>query len=95
LLQELEHSQPAGILTATSNLAKQLDDALWRRFDLVVELPAPTRAALRAFAYRRARERRVRLTRRLRTALAGAHTYADAERLIDSEERRIVLSAQS
>src|SRR5208283_5165649 len=31
LLQELEHSEPKGLLIAASNLARSLDEALWRR----------------------------------------------------------------
>jgi len=92
LLQELEHSHPAGLLIATSNLAKQLDDALWRRFDLVVELPLPKAAELRSFATERAKARGVPMTRQLRTSLARAGTYADVERLIESEERRLLLA---
>jgi hypothetical protein len=95
LLQELEHSHPAGLLVATSNLVRQLDDALWRRFDLVVEFPAPSAPTLRSFATARAKARGVRLSRRLTTSLARARSYADAERLIDSEERRLVLTTGS
>lgn len=33
LLQELEHSTPRGLVVASSNVPRALDDALWRRFD--------------------------------------------------------------
>lgn len=92
LLQELEHSRPAGLLIATSNLARQLDDALWRRFDLVVEFPAPPKAELRGFATALAGERGISRTARLTAAMRNAKSYADVERLIEGEQRRLILS---
>jgi hypothetical protein len=94
LLQELEHSQPAGLLIATSNLAGQLDDALWRRFDLVVEFPRPSAVELRLFSAQQAKARRVALTPRLRKALGHVKSFADAEGLINAEERRQVLKGE-
>jgi SpoVK/Ycf46/Vps4 family AAA+-type ATPase len=94
LLQELEHSRPAGLLIATSNLARQLDDALWRRFDSVVEFPAPQRHELRSFINDLGKRRHLTLSRRARSALSRAKTYADAERLIEAEERRLVLKSR-
>ena len=46
LLQELEHSSPSGLLVATTNRLDDLDEALFRRFDLVMEIPRPSRASL-------------------------------------------------
>lgn len=91
LLQELEHSRPIGLLIATSNLPRQLDDALWRRFDMVFEFPAPNKKELRSFLAERAKLRGIRLTSDLASRIRKLVTYADAERLIDVEERRIVL----
>lgn len=91
LLQELEHTTPAGLLIATSNLASELDAALWRRFDQVIEFPAPTKAGLRAFAAERATARGVSVSERLRAQIRVAKSYADVERSIASEERRLVL----
>jgi SpoVK/Ycf46/Vps4 family AAA+-type ATPase len=91
LLQELEHSRPAGLLIATSNIGGQLDDALWRRFDLVLKFPSPSRADLHAFASQRANARQVPLTKQIRKLLARAKSYADAERMIDAGERRRIL----
>ena len=45
LMQELEFLQTNGVVIATSNLPKNLDRALWRRFDLVLAVPF-TRARL-------------------------------------------------
>ena len=94
LLQELEHSRPAGLLIATSNLARQLDDALWRRFDLVLEFPRPSATELRSFARQRAGARQVNLTRGVRASLAASRTYADVERCLAAEERRTALDAR-
>jgi DNA replication protein DnaC len=91
LLQELEHSRPVGLVIATSNLASQLDDALWRRFDLVVEFPTPSRKDLESFINALAKERNITL----RTAsINGAKNYGDAERLVQEEERRLVLEGR-
>lgn len=94
LLQELEHSNPAGLLIATSNLAKQLDDALWRRFDLVLDFPFPARKDLRSFWSNAAKAKHVKLTNGLRESLARTKTYAEAERLLEAEERRRILSSR-
>lgn len=94
LLQELEHSRPGGLLVATSNLARQLDDALWRRFDLVLEFPRPSREELRLFSVQRAKARGVNHAQRFEASLARARSYADVERLIDAEQRRRLLSPQ-
>lgn len=91
LLQELEHSQPKGLLIATSNLAKQLDDALWRRFDLVVEFPRPTKPDLRSFLLASAKERNVDVTAEMRAAMSTLSSYAAVESLVKMEERRQVL----
>ena len=91
LLQELEHSCPAGLLIATSNVARQLDDALWRRFDLVLEFPSPSSEELRRFSVQRAKVRDVNLDSRFRAALTRAKSYAEVERLIASEQIRRLL----
>jgi len=48
-MQELEHSFPRGFVIATSSLPGELDQALWRRFDLVLEFRSPTKAELVSF----------------------------------------------
>jgi SpoVK/Ycf46/Vps4 family AAA+-type ATPase len=91
LLQELEHSRPAGLLIATSNIAHRLDDALWRRFDLVLEFPAPGRKALLSFAAKLLRQTRIPSNARIRADLARSHSFADVERLIAAQHRRRAL----
>jgi SpoVK/Ycf46/Vps4 family AAA+-type ATPase len=94
LLQELEHSMPQGIVVASSNLPRALDDALWRRFDLVLDFPVPSAAQILAFA----RKRQVALGRRpgrdLARRLRRSRSYADAERVVTDMHRREILSRE-
>lgn len=46
LLDEYEVSN--GLLVAATNLTKFLDEAVWRRFDDVIEVPKPTESEIRA-----------------------------------------------
>jgi SpoVK/Ycf46/Vps4 family AAA+-type ATPase len=94
LLQELEHSAPRGIVVASSNLPRALDDALWRRFDLVLDFPTPTKPQIKAFAQKRLVALGGRLGRDLLTALRGARSYADAERVVTDMHRRSILSRE-
>ena len=91
LLQELEHSRPAGLLIATSNLARQLDDALWRRFDMTLEFPRPSQTELRSFAGQRMKFRGLTPTSRIQKELTRAKNYADVDRFVSDEKRRKVL----
>jgi SpoVK/Ycf46/Vps4 family AAA+-type ATPase len=89
LMQELEISDTAGIVIATSNLPENLDRALWRRFDLVLDFPKPTKHELAVYV------RRIRakfgLKRHSIKQFTTARTYAEAERLVESEARRVAL----
>ena len=91
LLQELEHSEPKGLLIAATNAPVSLDEALWRRFDLVIEFPKPTKVQLRAFASSQANGRGTQQSPDLRRALARCSTFADATRAIEDEQRRQIL----
>ena len=64
LMQELEHSHPQGVIIGTSNLAKHLDNALWRRFDFALEFRSPNQKTLISFARRIASEMRDHVARR-------------------------------
>jgi SpoVK/Ycf46/Vps4 family AAA+-type ATPase len=94
LLQELEHSRPRGLIVASSNIPRALDDALWRRFDLVLGLPSPSRQQIRTFARKRLAATGGRPGRQLDAALRGARSYADADRVINDIHRRQVLSRE-
>ena len=41
LLQELDDWPPTGLLVAATNHPDLLDPAIWRRFDLTIEIPLP------------------------------------------------------
>jgi len=88
LMQELEHSRPAGVIVGTSNLPKNLDDALWRRFDLAVTFPSPRQPALLRFAKKIASERRVTLPSRVIRQAAKADSFAAAEAVVTAEIRQ-------
>jgi SpoVK/Ycf46/Vps4 family AAA+-type ATPase len=91
LMQELEFSETQGIVIATSNLPENLDRALWRRFDLVLQFPKPTKTELANYT------KRIKAKFRLGRAasikgLSTARTYADGERLVEAEARCIALA---
>jgi SpoVK/Ycf46/Vps4 family AAA+-type ATPase len=89
LMQELEISETQGIVIATSNLPENLDRALWRRFDLVLDFPKPTKSELTAYT------KRIRakfdLKQRLVKPPMTVGTYAEAEKLVEAEARRVAL----
>jgi len=91
LMQELEHSKPMGLIVGTSNMAKHLDDALWRRFDLTLLFRAPTRKVLGSYAKSVASAKGVRLSTSIVGQAAGARSFADAEAIVLAEARRQAL----
>ncbi len=93
LMQELEHSQPRGVLVATSNMAASLDRALLRRFDLQVEFRQPKPAELLAFSNHHAALRKVRLDIGLKGQIKRSKSYAEAMRLVTDAHRAQILRA--
>ena len=91
LMQELEHSHPAGIVIATSNLPGHLDPALWRRFDLILAFPAPTKQELATFTTALCKKYEILPKRTASQAAQKSKSYADAERLIQAKARAKVL----
>jgi SpoVK/Ycf46/Vps4 family AAA+-type ATPase len=91
-MQELEHSQPKGLVIATSNLPRELDHALWRRFDLILEFPAPTKTELASFVSSLTKKYPSVSTRRSRSEVLRSKSYAEAERIVETEARSRVLS---
>jgi SpoVK/Ycf46/Vps4 family AAA+-type ATPase len=91
LMQELEFLETQGIVIATSNLPENLDRALWRRFDLILNFPRPTKRELIKYAKRIRSKFDFRLRVGALRSLGSAKTYADAEKLIEAEARRIAL----
>jgi AAA+ superfamily predicted ATPase len=91
MMLDLEHCQARGLIVATTNLAVNLDIALWRRFDLCLEFPRPSRAQLRSYVSRLAARSRFRLPREVRKTAVSARSFADAERIVQGAVRRKVL----
>lgn len=91
LMQELEHCHLKGFVIATSNLAANLDKALWRRFDLIVEFPKPTRKELDSYIRNLAGTLNIPIASALLGDFATVESYAEAKQLIENEARRLVL----
>ncbi len=92
LMQELEHSKPLGIIIATSNLAKNLDDALWRRFDLALNFKSPTKSALTDFCRRVAARLGIQLRSEVVAQIKKSRSFAEGEAIVVSEARRQTLA---
>jgi SpoVK/Ycf46/Vps4 family AAA+-type ATPase len=91
LMQELEFLQTNGIVIATSNLPKNLDQALWRRFDLVLQFPMPNKTEVAKYAARVSAKYGLKPLQVTERQLAAAKTYANTERLVEAEARRVAL----
>ncbi|MEO8657393.1 MAG: ATP-binding protein [Bryobacteraceae bacterium] len=91
LMQELELSELRGLVVATSNLPDSLDHALWRRFDLAFRFPAPNREEIRRFSQAKAKAFGLNVTSALTKRLGSLRNYADVERAIEDEARRLAL----
>jgi SpoVK/Ycf46/Vps4 family AAA+-type ATPase len=91
LMQELEFLETPGIVIATSNLPENLDRALWRRFDLILQFPIPTKRELVTYAKKISASFKLKRTVSALKHLATAKTYADAEKTVEAEARRIAL----
>jgi hypothetical protein len=91
-MQELEHAQGEGLVIATSNIPKALDDALWRRFDLRVTFPRPNAEALLRFAERRCHDFGLTPATRTLADCRKSGSYAVAEQVVISEARRRLLA---
>lgn len=91
LMQQLDLIRPAGLLIAASNVPGDIDAALFRRFDVVLEFPAPNRKSLSAFALRVAKQKGLKLVNGLGNALTSASTYADVEKIVADELRRTLV----
>jgi AAA+ superfamily predicted ATPase len=91
LMQELEFLETRGIVIATSNLPGNLDRALWRRFDLILSFPEPTKAELRAYVNQVRGKFDLKTKDDWRKLTGLGKTYADAEKAVEAEARRTAL----
>ena len=94
LMQELEHSNPQGLIVACSNLANSLDEALWRRFDLAIEIPKPSAAQILSFLRDRLSTVGVQPETSLSSIAKGMGSYADADRAVANIQRRHILKKE-
>jgi SpoVK/Ycf46/Vps4 family AAA+-type ATPase len=76
---------------ATSNIPGSLDDALWRRFDLAVKFPAPSKAEISRFARAKAKVFKIPMTKILWSTASRLHSYADVERAVEDAARTAAL----
>lgn len=91
LMQELELSELRGFVIATSNIPHSLDPALWRRFDLALHFPAPNKKEILRFGRRKAQSLHLPLSRTILHYLSILKNYADVEKFIEDEARRMAL----
>jgi len=91
LMQHLDLVHPAGIIIAASNVPRDLDQALIRRFESVLKFPFPDKRRLRTFAYRRARAAGLSINEQIRRIPESAKTYAEIDLAIAALQRRQIL----
>jgi hypothetical protein len=92
LMQELELTQPGGLVVATSNVPEHLDRALWRRFDAQLIFPAPKRQQLEIFVANVAARYGRKLPKPVFSLAISKHSYAEAESVVSSylREQRVL-----
>lgn len=92
LMQELEHSHPSGLIVATSNLPGRLDRALWRRFDLAVVFPRPSKGQRLAYARDLAQRHGLRASPTTMSQVGRLQSFADVTQLIENAARKQALA---
>jgi len=93
-MQEMEHSWPRGLIICTSNLPDRLDAALWRRFDLILKFPRPSRRALRRFAEGLASSRNLGSEALNSRKMAECRAFSDVERVVNDLSRKALLRSE-
>jgi SpoVK/Ycf46/Vps4 family AAA+-type ATPase len=91
LMQELEFLEAPGLVIGTSNLPRNLDQALWRRFDVSLQFPRPNSKELIAYSKKLVARFGLKPSPALARSLQSAKTYADAEKVVETEARRVAL----
>jgi hypothetical protein len=87
LLQELDHTVPAGMVIAATNLPESLDRAIWRRFDVLIKFPAPTRRQIVSFAQEK--DASVHALNSARNRIPRTlHSFADVDGWLNDRQRR-------
>jgi SpoVK/Ycf46/Vps4 family AAA+-type ATPase len=94
LLQEIDDWPPSGLLLAATNHPNLLDPAVWRRFEMVLEFPLPTRNEAAAAIRQWLPTVNETLIFALGVAFAGK-SFSDAEREIMFLRRTAAMRAES
>ena len=93
LMQELDMFDSPGLLIATSNLPRSIDNALWRRFDSVMTFPPPSKKELQAYVRILSTRYDIGITGAAKLSLQKARSYAEAEQLVESLARKAALKS--
>src|SRR6185369_3969143 len=96
LIQEIDDWPPSGLLLAATNHPELLDPAIWRRFEMAVEFPLPSRNAMERFLASLLEghlDKTAEWSRILSVSFAQ-RSFSDAERDIMSARRAAVLAAK-
>lgn len=91
LMQELEFCRAQGLVIATTNLATNLDDALWRRFDAAIEFPKPNKRELTAYGKNLSRKYGLALTKEAREQVVKCRSYAHVDGIVENLVRQKAL----
>jgi SpoVK/Ycf46/Vps4 family AAA+-type ATPase len=96
LLLQMDDLPSYTVVICASNHPELLDRAVWRRFQLRLELPMPTRADFRRWLHQVGADRKAlgMDPAALARALEGS-SYAEAEEFLLDVKRKIVLSGQA
>jgi SpoVK/Ycf46/Vps4 family AAA+-type ATPase len=95
LLMQVDDLPSYVVVVAATNHAELLDRAVWRRFQLRLTLPAPTRKQLAVFIVSLAKKRNLELGVAAEHIIKafGQTSYSEAEEFLLDVARRLVLSA--
>lgn len=97
LLTQIDELPATCLLIAATNHPQMLDEAVWRRFQIRLELPTPSDADIQAY-FKEAIAPAGRVSAasiKLLTEALGRASYSDAEELALSVRRRVVLEGKS
>lgn len=91
LLQAIDDWPATGLLIAATNHPELLDPAVWRRFELVIEFPLPSRDDLERLAGQRLGAEHKTTLPALVSALVEGGSFADLAKLLVQARRMAVL----
>ncbi len=93
LLQLMDkHRESGGLVIAATNFPEVLDEALWRRFSLVVEFGNPDELSRSEYLKLLARRHKVKAEANGAVAVTAGMSYADIETCFQTSLRNLVLS---